>query len=286
MTDASRTARNPELVTLRGRTPLVLVPIANPGNAEAMIALADALVPADVGRVLLHNVIVAPHDWQPDNDVTPIERSQRLLPQLLRASVRAGIRVELIVTMSAEPMKEISRVSQLHRCQSVLLGLSEISGNQRGEHLEVLLSELDANVVVLRSGQNWQLADATRVLVPVAGRGGHEHLMALLIGSLLRTGEREVTYLRVVAPGARPDEMKRAQRDLDMLVDDDLRDRCRTVVMASDDPVATVADWAERSDLLILGVQRIGRRQKLFGSFTRELAERTDCAMIAVSRRG
>lgn len=41
--DASSEARDPEIVRLRGRTPLVLVPIVNPNNAEALVTVADAL---------------------------------------------------------------------------------------------------------------------------------------------------------------------------------------------------------------------------------------------------
>jgi nucleotide-binding universal stress UspA family protein len=43
---------------------------------------------------------------------------------------------------------------------------------------------------------------------------------------------------------------------------------------------------AEQCGLLILGIQRIGSREKLFGSFTRELAKRTSCPIIVLSRRG
>ena len=48
----------------------------------------------------------------------------------------------------------------------------------------------------------------------------------------------------------------------------------------------TVARRADESDLLILGVQRHGRRKKLFGGFTRQIARRTSCPIIVMSRRG
>jgi APA family basic amino acid/polyamine antiporter len=286
MTDVGRTARDPELLTLRGRSPLVLVPVANPQNAAAMIALADSLVPAEVGRVLVQTVVVAPDNWQPDDDATPIERSQSVLREMIRASVSAGIRADVITSVAPEPMKEIARVAQLHRCESVLLGLSKISHHKHGTQLESLLGELDANVVILRSRDDWRLAEASRILVPVAGRGGHEHLLAQLVGSLLRTAEREVTYLRVLPVAARAEETRRARRDLELLVDDDVRDRCRVQVAQSDDAVVTVAELSNQSDLLILGVQRLGRRKKLFGTFTRQIAQHTDCPLIVMSRRG
>lgn len=283
--DASSTAHDPELVTLRGRTPLVLVPLANPQNAESMITLADALVPANVGRVLMQTVVVAPVDWQPDDDAAPIEKSQAVLREVLLASARIGIRVETLTTVAAQPMEEIARVARLHRCESVLLGLSEISEDHHGTHLESLLGTLDANVVALRSRQDWRLANVKQILIPVAGRGGHEHLLALLLGSLLRTLQCEVTFLRVLPTTVTAEEMRRAKRTLVRLADD-VCSQGRVELLQSDDALATISERANESDLLILGVQRHDRRKKLFGGFTRQIAQRTSCPLIVMSRRG
>lgn len=284
--DASSTAFNPELMTLRGRIPLVLVPIANPQNAEAMITLANALVPAEIGRVLMQTVAVAPADWIPDDDPAPIEKSQAVLREMLRASATTGISVETLTTIAAKPMEEIERVARLHRCESVLLGLSEISKDNHGTHLEGLLGALDANVVVLRSSNDWRLTDVQKIIVPIAGRGGHDHLRAQLLGSLLRNTKRELTFLQVLPTTATADQIRFAKRDLRRLADDEVREPCQIIVEVSDDPLATIVESANASDLLILGVQRHGRRKKLFGEFTRQIAQRTTCPIIVMSRRG
>jgi len=57
--DASSEGFDPELVKLRGRSPLVLVPIANPVNAAPMIRVASSLAPSDTGRVLLLWVVLS-----------------------------------------------------------------------------------------------------------------------------------------------------------------------------------------------------------------------------------
>jgi nucleotide-binding universal stress UspA family protein len=284
--DASSTGHEPELVALRGRSPLVLVPVANPDNADAMIALADALVPASVGRVLMQTVIVAPDDWDPNKDPSPIERSQIVLQELLRASIQIGIRAETLVTVSPQPMNEIARVAELHRCESVVLGLSQISENAHGELLETLLGTLDADVVVLRSRKDWQIADAKKILVPIGRRGGHEHLLALLLGSLWRTIQPDVTFMHVLPVAAGPDEMRRAKRELRHLAADVMRTRATTEVVRSDDALMAVIDRAQQYDLVILGVQRIARRTKLFGSFARQIAQRSDCPLVLMSRKG
>lgn len=284
--DVSSIAANPELSRLRGNTPLVLVPIANPQNAEAMIALAETLVPAAVGRVLLQTVVVAPADWNPDQDPGPAERSHAVQKALIHASVRLGIRAETLTTVADSPVEEIARVARLHRCESVLLGLSEIAEDGAPTPIEGLLSRLDTDVVVLRATPTWHLSPRQRILVPVAGRGGHDYLLTRLLGSLARKQQCEVTFLRVVPTNTPASDLKRIQKELDRLAYDNFGGRCERQVVTSDDAIETVVQRADDSDLVILGVQRIGPRQKLFGRFTRRIAGETRCPVIVISRRG
>jgi APA family basic amino acid/polyamine antiporter len=284
--DVTNIATNPELSRLRGNTPLVLVPIANPRNAKAMIALADTLVPAEVGRVLLHNVVVADPDWDPGIDSRPMERSQEVTRELLRASTELGIRAETLTTVSPYPMQEIARVARLHRCESVLLGLSEISADAAGSGLEELLSRLDVEVVVLRAPKDWQLANTQQIIVPVAGRGGHDYLLARLLGSLSRKQKRRVTFLRVVPEATTAADMKRIRRELDRMARDNSAGESDREVIASDDAVGAIAARTQEGGLVILGIQRIGPNQKLFGQFTRQIARQTSCPIMVISRRG
>lgn len=285
--DVSNMATDPELSRLRGNTPLVLVPIANPRNATAMITLANTLVPAEMGRVLLHNVVVAESDWSPDSDSRPMDRSQEVIRELLRASAELGIRTETLATVSSSPMHEIARVARLHRCESVLLGLSEIEIDERdASALEGLLSRLDVEVVVLRSPKDWRLSETEEILVPVAGRGGHDYLLTRLLGSLSRTQNRRITFLRVVPEDTPQEETKRIGRELDRIATDNAAGRSAREVILSNDPVAAVAERAGDKSLVILGIQRIGRFEKLFGDFTRQIARRTECPLMVISRRG
>ena len=284
--NAASEGHDPELVTLRGRSPLVLVPVANPQNAEAMIGLADALVPAHVGRVLLQTVVVAPPEWDPNADAVPIEKSKAVLHELLRASANAGVRAETLTSIAEQPMAEISRVAELHQCGTVLLGLSEIYGESRESPLESLLSLLDANVVVLRSKKDWRIGDAKRILIPVGGGGDQQHLRALLLGSLQRKAKREIAFLRVLPTATSADDERKARKALHRLAQDEVRHKCDADVVLSDDPLSTIVERASNADLVIMGVQRQGRNRKLFGQFTRQFAQRSACPMIVMSRKG
>ena len=69
------------------------------------------------------------------------------------------------------------------------------------------------------------------------------------------------------------------------MVHDNAAAGCKRAVIVSDDPVTAITDRAEASDLVILGIQRIGPKQKLFGTFTREIAKHSTCPIIVMSRR-
>ena len=106
------------------------------------------------------------------------------------------------------------------------------------------------------------------------------------MGSLGRSAHRDVTYLRILPATVTPDEVQRAKRDLRLVAADEVRQACQVEVVQSDDALQTMIEYAEQSDLLILGVQRVERRRKVFGRFTREIAQRSTVPLIVISRRG
>ncbi len=286
LTDVYNLAANPELARLRGRTPLMLVPIANPHNAGPMVALAETLVPWNVGRVLVQTVVNAPVDWDPVVDLEPLERLAHVQSRILQASVRLGIRCETLTTVSSKPLEEIARVAKLHRCESVLLGLSEITADSSDSPLESLLGQLASDVVVLRAPKDWELAQADRILVPVGGQGGHDYLLTRLLSSLSRKQKRRVKFIRVVPANMSEADCDRVRRGLRRMAEENSNRGGDVEVIASDDVIGTIVDHAGENGLIVLGVQRLGPRQKLFGDFTQRIARQTQSPIIIISRRG
>ncbi|EMI52164.1 APC family permease [Rhodopirellula sallentina] len=286
LTDVSNLASNPELARLRGNTPLVLVPIANPNNAVAMLELADTLVPWYVGRVLVQTVVVSPVDWDPVAQPAPLNRLTHVQTRVLQAAVRLGVHCETLTTVSSKPLEEIARVAKMHRCESVLLGLSEITENSTDSPLERLLGELSTDVVVLRAPPDWELSQAERILVPVGGRGGHDYLLTRLLSSLSRHQKRQVKFLRVVPTSMLPMDRRRVAKELKRTAEENSGSDCEQEVVTSNDVLGTITNQAGEKGLIVLGVQRLGPRQKLFGDFTRKIALESDSPIIIISRRG
>jgi amino acid transporter len=284
--DAAAEATDPHLLRLRGRSPLVLVPIANPANAAAMVGVANALTPPGVGRVLLLTVVTPPDAWQPGIDPPQLLGAQYVLRESLLASFAAGLTPEALTTVAPQPWEEIARVSRLHGCESLLMGLSDVTSDTIERQMEDLMSRVDCDVVVLRAPRGWQLQQARRILVPTGGRGGHDQLRARLLGHLCRTGRREITFLQVLPQFATASMRQRAHQELSAFAADEVITPANITILASATPADVITRHAARNDLTILGLQRFNRRRKVFGDIVLHVARYTPGPLLLLSLRG
>ncbi len=123
--DASSEGLDPELMRLRGRSPLVLVPIANPASAETLVTMADALAPTSVSRVLLLSVVRMPEEWPEGGLPSELLDAQAALGGALSIALAGHLRPEALITVSDDPWGEIERVAQRSRCNSLLVGVGQ-----------------------------------------------------------------------------------------------------------------------------------------------------------------
>jgi basic amino acid/polyamine antiporter, APA family len=281
--DAADVARNPLRSQARGQNPLVLLPIANPESAIGLVSVAHALTPPNIGRVLLLSVIRNTDD----DPAADLKNTQAALGQTLSASIKQGMYPEALATIAADPWPEIARVANTRDCQSLLLGMSKLDETSpTARNLEKLMSAVDSDVVVLRAGADWNLEGARRILVPVGGKGYQDALRGRMLGSLARTGEREVTYMRVLTSQVNENEYDKIENELKRFAQGESPGFNRVVLVRSDNAIEEVVRECEQSDLTIIGVQRLGRRKKLFGNFAMEVVKRTSKALMLISRRG
>jgi APA family basic amino acid/polyamine antiporter len=284
--DAASEALDPDLLELRGRSPLVLVPIANPANAGVMALLAACISPPRIGRVLLLNVARLPTDEEaaPDDLATTAE----VLRQSLGAALRERVRVEGLATVSADPWTEIDRVARTHRCASVLLGMAGLENPEMRRRLEDLASRLPSNVVIFRAPPSWQPRSVRRVLVPIGGRVVHNALRARLLNGLRRRveGELAVTYLLVLPLSASDQERSQTERLWSRLVTDETFARSRVLAVRNDDVAQAILVTASEMDLVVLGLNRPDPRRRVFGPVTTRLVQDISCAVMVIGQQG
>ena len=303
--DAFSLARHPELLQLRGRRPLVLTPVANPQTAASMVGLAHALAPRRIGRVLLLTVVRPPKSAsdtdtntgtedsakRPASDAaeeldkpSPLKSAQDVLGEALTAALSAGRAPQALMCVADDPWDEIGRVAHIHNCEVLLLGLSRLTDDSRYLALENLISAVDCDVVILRAPPDWRVDQAKRILVPIGGRSDHYRLRARLLGSLCRTGEREVVFVRVLPEALPPAERRSAQEALELLAAEEVPDQARAELAHGDDVAGTLIERAGECDLVILGVLRRGPHQKAISAVARRVIAETSCPVIMISR--
>ena len=284
--DAYAEARDPRLLRLRGRNPLALVPIANPAKAGPLVEVASALTPPEAGRIQLLTVVNPPGaDW--DGEPPPqLLTAQQVLHGAVMESFREQLAPEALFTVSAQPWEEIARIAHQHSAEILVLGLTKLSEQLESPQLEGLLNAVVAEVVILHAPDGWSLDSVRRILVPTAGRGGQDVIRARLLGAMGRKARREVVFLRVMPPNTPEDRQREAREALEELAQEEAPGFGKARVVVSDDPGGTILAHANETDLILLGIQRHGRRRKAFGDIPMRIARDGSCATIQVSRRG
>ncbi len=283
--DASSEARDPQLIKLRGRRPVVLTPIANPASAPTMVAMAKALAPPDVGRVQLLSVV----EWQEGAEAQVLPRgisdAQAVLGGALSTAVDVDLRPEALITLHKDPWSEIARVAEAVRCEKLLLGVGELDDSLMTGPLSRVIGAVDADVVILRAPHDWRPDQAHSILAPSRGGRDQSPVRARLLGSLVRDAPRDVAFLGVVSPTVAGGAHRRAVKDLERLAWDEVGDQAHAELAVSDDVVAQVARRAEECDLLILGFHRRRRRRAVFSNLMLEIARATTCPLVMISHR-
>ena len=292
--DAASEGMDPALLRLRGHSPLVLVPIANPAHAPAMMSVANTLAAQRVWRVLLLSIVslAKPREGEDESlDLADAEDENRELAdaqdaigQALQHAYQNGSHPEALITAANEPLDEIRRIADAYHCSTLLLGLGHMA--EMGElALETLINGVDANVALMQSKPEWRLADVTRILVPLGGRGEQHEMRARFLGSICGAQRREVTFLRVLPLGASEAELKRARVETEQLADLKVRGASKVTVVAASDPSEAVLEAARDSDLMLIGLESVGWKRRVFGAFALKMARQAPCATLFLSRR-
>ncbi len=275
--DAFAEALDPDLLQARGRSSLVLVPVANPAQAPALVELATVVAPPGSGDVLLLTVVR-------DATEAGIDGGLDLQRRALLRSADGGRMPQALTVFGGAPAEQILRVARQHDCQSMVLGMSKLGQEDASTVLTDVIAATKTDVVVLRAPPVYRVSAARRILVPIGGRSANDELRARLLGALQRTGAREVTFLRVLPQETSADEEREARQQLTEIADDEAPGVSRVEVVLAASFLDVVQALAADCDLLVLGMLRIGRRGRGFGNVAHEIARRTECGAVFIGR--
>lgn len=304
LVDVAAEARDPDLARLRGRSPLVLVPIANPARAASLASVAATIRTPGAGRILFLSVVPTEEgrlgsgsgatrdvdralleEPRPlGEDHSTLRDADDVLREALRYSLETSLSAETLFTIAPDPWEEIARVVRAHGCETVLLGLPDLTEPGLEARLEGLIAKLEAHVVIVRAPYRWRIEDAARVLVPVRGRRDHSHLRARLIASLCRTGARAITYLRIVPPGSSPEARRRVEVEVRAMASDEATGPFEVEIEYTDRRREAIVRHASGADLVVMGTVRRGRRWQGFGKLVLAIAQETEVPLLLIGR--
>ena len=291
LTDVAAEASDPDLARLRGRSPLVLVPIANPARAAGLASVAATIRTPAVGRILFLSVVRTgdgPASMKLDTlheDHPALRDARGVLGESLQYSLETSLSAETLFTIAPDVWREVGRVAHEHDCETVLLGLPDLVDPDLEPRLTGLIEDIEADVVIVRAPYRWRMEDAARVLVPVRGRRDHSHLRTRLLASLCRTGGRQLTFLRIVPEHTPPEERHRLEREVRVLARDSASGPFQVVVECTDDREEAIVRHVRESDLVLMGTERHERRWRGFGRLVRTIARETDVPLVLIGRR-
>lgn len=280
--DASAEALDPRLARLRGKSPLILLPIANPKNARSLVEMANELAPTEYARVLLLAIVRGERGG--DDPVGRLANVQDAVREALTSSYSAGHAPEALITAADNPWQEIRRVAREHQCESMLVGLGDDVDASTAKALEALINDVDCDASVMRVPAEWRVDAAKRVLVPIAGRGEAHELRARLLGALFRHMPRELRFMTVIPQNASAADENEALRIAKRVADVNIPVTPVVDVVRHDDPTAAILEAAAACDLMVLGLQTRGGR-KTFGDVTLQIARSAPCAVIVLANK-
>ncbi len=283
--DAFAEGADPLLMKYRGRSPLVLLPVHDSESAVSLVAVANALCPPHIGRVLLLSSVQPPEIWKPGELPEELQNMTRVLGEAVNESFVGGLAPEAMLTVSSNHWSEIRRVARLHRCETLLLGFRNTLDKTREPGFDDLVTDVPSDIVLLRTPPGWKYLDTRRVLVPLGGRGMHSPLRARMLGSLRREVELETTYLRLLDGSATESEIRQAERHVRMRADDEMNGAARAGVERCAHPAEEIIARSKDFDLIILGLQQSAERRRTVSDFALRIAAGTECAVMVIGQK-
>lgn len=263
----------------------VLVPIANPATAGALLRLAGVLARQQGGEVLALQVVTVPEQ-------VPLEEGRRraatgrlLLERALTQAGEEEFAIQTMTRVAHSVAQGILDTAREEKVDLVLLGwrgYTRSLGASMGPVIDAVMRDAPCDVTIAK-GREWKTVG--KILVPTAG-GPHAPIAARLALLLSEVYGSEVTVLYVQLGQATPERMEENRRRIARTLHglEFSRPPEQKVVIA-DSIVEGIVQEAERYDLVLLGASEEGLfDQFVFGSIPQQIAARVPKTAVITRR--
>lgn len=251
----------------------VLVPIANPLTAEALIRLGGVLTDPDDGRLLVEFVSTGNSEQETDtiHAIQPIVES-------LQAE---GLPIEFITRVSTTAARGILDAVRELDVDLLILGVHQVDSTPTlGPVIENIAGVAPCDMLIYRSRS--QPRPPKRVVIPTDGSVRSQ--VACRVGLLIAAhDDADIEAVHVQSRATRRWESEaRIERSLANLPG---RERVRRRVIMARRPVPGLLTGIGPDDLIILGLSEQSQLERtVFGDFSREVLEQAPCPVILTIR--
>lgn len=261
----------------------VLVPIANPATAEALISAGSALARARAGEVLALQVVVVPEQATLLSGRGTARQNWSLLDRAVKRAEAVGVPVHPIVRIAHSPVAGILDTANEEDCDLILMGWRAESTRQAyelGPVIDPVVAQASCDVAVLK-GEIPERLEC--ILVPTAG-GAHTPTAVQIGLDLATEPEAKVIAINLMTGPVTMDARQEAQANIDRTlkaVEDDKRISRR--IARADDIQQGILEEAAGCDLLLLGASEEGVLDQItFGVLPEAIARASPQPVILV----
>ncbi len=275
----------------------VLVPVANPTTARALVDLASRLTDPEDTCITVLNVVRVPEQL-PLGSTERFAKEGRVVVERATSQAQSQSRnVTGLVRVSRHPGQSIVDTVTERSVDTLVMGWTGPKRGPRrmrsiviGEEIDTVIRRADCDTVVLRGSIPTAPA---RIIVPVAHpRQGR---FALAVAARLAAPEGVVEAIRIVAPGTDPGPaLETLETDLlgeDALEESTSRDLpglkwpLETRLIESRDIASAITEAANTADVLVLGAAPPSWRGCMFSQVHYDVARRWPGPLLLVRMR-
>ena len=267
----------------------LVVPIANPENANQLMRTAVDIVEDRGGEILVMSVVTVPQQTPLSEGRQFISDEREVLNEAMDVAEAEDVPVSGTIRIGHDVAKAILNTIEQYGSDAVLMGWKGQHKTQRrdivlGSNVDTVAREADADVLVERLGRN-ATGSAETVLLPTAG-GPHAEFAAEIASAVADSDHSQIDLVHVVDPDADETERQEAQELLESTRSHIGEvGEITTQVLEGDDVVETVVEESEGYDVTLVGATREGLlNQFAFGSVPEQIGWNAKSTVIMAKR--
>jgi len=275
----------PERAGLASEGYQVMVPVANPETAAALVRYANLIASDRHAEVVITSMVMVPYAT-PLTEADTFQDDARDLVSKTSRLVEDGLPVQSIVRFGHNVARGIIASVKERKTDLLIVGWRGYSHRQHyamGSTLDPVIRQAPCDVVVVKASEKDPGKEVNRILFPLRGKSAHRDLAIEVLRPIAKRYNAEVTVLHVMQKHETQSDAKKITESIPEQMQDI---PYSTKIVESDDLVGSIVDASKKHDLVVIGATEASVfQQLLFGSVPEEIAKRCSTTVLMVKRR-